>query len=92
VSKKFRSVSVVLASVAAAVAVGVPAASAGSTTLPLSLQVMLGSRLSACVADTTCSTFLRRLVSACRADATCSVRLDQFLTDNPTIAAILARL
>jgi hypothetical protein len=92
VSKQLRSASVVLASVAAAAAIGVPAASAGSTTLPVQLQLVLNSRLSACAANTTCSAIVRRLVVACRADASCSVRLDQFLADNPTIAAVLARI
>jgi hypothetical protein len=83
---------VVLASVAAAAAIGVPAASAGSTTLPVPLQLVLNARLSACAANTTCATLVRRLVVACRADAYCSPRLDQFLVDNPSIAAALARI
>jgi hypothetical protein len=83
---------VVLASVAAVAAIGVPAASARSTTLPVPLQLVLNARLSACAANTTCSTIVRRLVVACRADAYCSPRLDQFLANNPAIAAALARI
>jgi hypothetical protein len=83
---------VVLASVAAAAAIGVPAASAGPTTLPVPLQLMLNARLGACAANTACATIVRRLVVACRADVKCSPRLDQFLADNPGVAASLARI
>jgi hypothetical protein len=92
VSKQLRSASVVLASVAAVAAIGVPAASAGPTTLPVPLQLVLNARLGACAANNACATVVRRLVVACRADVRCSPRLDQFLADNPAVAANLARI
>src|SRR5437870_5014752 len=80
----------VIAAVAALAAVG--GAPASGATLPSNLQALLSSRLSDCINNPICRSYLQQAINVCKADPACYSALRDFLAANPAIYATLTTI